>query len=152
VLRLSVRECDLCAAVDFDRFGVLLPYANLPLALPVAERIRARIGEAMAADELAGRVSVSVGLADAATTCGIVDVKAAAEGALYTANARAPRGAIGSAADSVESDGLIRSFPGAVRNAPVTPHAPAPAAAVPAGFVVITADADDEGLDTPHAA
>jgi GGDEF domain-containing protein len=117
-IRRAVRASDTCAAMDFDRFGVLLPHATLPLAIPVAERVR----ESVAREG----VSVSMGVADAVATGGLADVRETAEAALYGALAASPKGAIGPPADSIRRDEARRSFPGATGGAPPdgsSPHA-----------------------------
>jgi GGDEF domain-containing protein len=103
-VRRSVRATDTCAAVDFDRFGILLPHASLAGALPVAERMRANLAR--------DGISASIGVADAAGTAGLTDVRAAAEDALYAALAETPRGAIGRPPGAVPP-ARTRSFPGA---------------------------------------
>jgi GGDEF domain-containing protein len=103
-VRRSVRASDTCAAVDFDRFGVLLPHTTLAPALTVAERVRASLAKV--------GVSVSVGAADAASTGGVTDVRAASEAALYAALAKTPRGAIGPPAHALPP-AKPRFFPGA---------------------------------------
>ena len=123
-VRGTVRACDTCTAVDSDRFGVLLPHTTLAPARMVAERLRANLAEA--------GVSASIGAADAASTGGVTDVRAAAEAALYAALATVPRGAIGPPECAVERE-APRSFP----SAPAAVHArngsdPSPVASNPA--------------------
>lgn len=91
-VRRAVRDPDVCAAVDFDRFAVILPHASLPFALPVAERIQRAVVSATAT---IGPVTVSVGVAEVDGTIAAHDIEAAAEAELFLANMRQKTAAIG---------------------------------------------------------
>ncbi|WP_420392408.1 GGDEF domain-containing protein [Acuticoccus sp.] len=106
----ATRECDLCTAIDFDRFGVLLPHASLPFALPVARRVQEAVHGACGTAE-AGGITVSIGCAEVDGTLGPHDVEAAAEGELFLAMTRDAHGVIG---PWLDFSGPSRTFPGAL--------------------------------------
>lgn len=114
-IKRATRDCDVCTAIDHDRFGVILPHATLPSALPVARRVQAAVQEAAGFATAAGRVTVSIGCAEVEGTTRPNDVEAAAEGELFLANTRQRASAIGPWLDTAASDGLVRSFPGAAK-------------------------------------
>ncbi|MEM9221783.1 MAG: LytS/YhcK type 5TM receptor domain-containing protein [Pseudomonadota bacterium] len=109
-LRRSVRDCDLCAPMEQDRFGVCLPYVNADALVEVAERIQTDIAAASARTGMPLTVSVGYGHVDSAN--GALDLVVLAEEALIMARARTPRSAIGPRPS--HGDEVVRSFPGAV--------------------------------------
>lgn len=109
-VRRAVREPDVCAAVDFDRFAVILPHASLPFALPVAERVQRAVAKALA-NLSSGDVTVSIGVAEVDGTSQPAEIEAAAEGELFLANMRQRKGAIGPWMDW-PTTAPVRSFPG----------------------------------------
>ena len=121
-VRSSVRDCDVASALADDRFAVLLPFVTSATARSVAERIQVAVAAAMA--HVGTRVTVSIGIADSAAASGPDDVEVAAEGALYLANARQPRGVIAPLVEAVEAaPSPVRSFPGAVDASRTSPSA-----------------------------
>lgn len=137
-IRAKTRRLDVVAALDTDRFGVLLPQTDRAAARPIAIAIQ---GAVAALRPPGAPVTVSIGMADVANTSRAEDVEAAAEGALFLANAVTPRGAIGPV-DLIETTGpLVRSFPGAAP--PLGARPPAALADPPAGHgpVLTTAPA-----------
>lgn len=66
VLRASVREIDVCARYGGEEFTVVLPYADKPSGVSIAERVRKSISKIQ--DDFGhpggiGRVTVSIGVA-----------------------------------------------------------------------------------------
>ncbi|WP_108659208.1 GGDEF domain-containing protein [Acuticoccus kandeliae] len=121
-VRQAVRNCDLCTRTDLDRFAVLLPHATLPFAHPIAERIAARVCKTVTPKKTAaGAITVSIGIADAASAELPYEVHARAEGELFLANARQAAGAIGPARLRRTP---LRSFPGAIITLPDDVEAP----------------------------
>lgn len=107
----ATRESDVCTAVDFDRFGLLLPHATLGFALPVAERVQRSVQDRARSTYPQHDVSVSIGCAEVVGTMSPTDVEAAAEGQLFFANSKGAKNAIAPGPETV-SDGITRSFPG----------------------------------------
>lgn len=131
-VRASVRECDLCARVDFDRLAVLVPHAALPFALRLAEGVHAAVAREVTAAGTSGAATVSVGVAEVDGTHRPFDIQSVAEGELFLANARQPRRATGPARASGPVDGLVRSFPGGPAQATTAPGAASAAGGTPA--------------------
>jgi diguanylate cyclase (GGDEF)-like protein len=128
VLRSSVRDSDICAAVDFDRFGVLLPYTGEAGMQVVAERIQRNVIDSFGRSP-AGAVTVSIGMASFTNGESAEDLVALAESALFVANARTPRNALGPL-PKPRNAAVIHSFPAAVMDRvpderPAMPPAPA---------------------------
>ncbi|WP_226577344.1 GGDEF domain-containing protein [Acuticoccus sediminis] len=117
----ATRESDVCTAIDLDRFGLLLPHATLPFAVPVARRVQDAVAAAVDKAKPGLKLTVSIGCAEVTGTTAPNDIEAAAEGQLAVAGPKQRRGVIAPAEDTV-SDGLVRSFPGAVA-APVSSDA-----------------------------
>ncbi|ORE95611.1 diguanylate cyclase [Stappia sp. 22II-S9-Z10] len=107
----ATRDSDVCTAIEYDRFGLLLPHASLPYALPVAQRVKEAVDGATLVAKPAAPVTVSIGCAEVDGTQSPGDVRAAAEGQLFLATAKGKRGVISPDPDSF-SDGIVRSFPG----------------------------------------
>lgn len=110
-IRASVRDSDVCAMVDFDRFAVLLPHTTLGSVGPVVDRIQ-RLARGNVEWAEGVPATVSIGAADSVEVAAPGDVEISAEGALFSANARQPFDAVGPA-NLEPIDGVIRSFPGA---------------------------------------
>ncbi len=83
----SVRHIDVVARVGGEEFAVLLPSTDLPMAVRVAERIRAKVADQrVVAGDREVRYRVSIGAAKfMAGMRGIDDLLAAADTALYRA-------------------------------------------------------------------
>lgn len=118
VVRASVRDSDVCAAMDFDRFAVLLPHTGETGMRFVAERIQRNVTSTFRRTG-AGAVTVSLGMASFGPGLDADDVASAAETALFVANARSPRNAIGPLPPP-RGSAVIHSFPAA----PITRPAP----------------------------
>ncbi len=125
-IRASVRDSDVCAMVDVDRFAVLLPHTTLGSVGPVVDRIQ-RLARGNVEWAEGVPATVSIGAADSVEVAAPGDVENSAEGALFSANARQPSDAVGPA-NLEPMDGVIRSFPG--KNIMDAPPAPAPLTAV----------------------
>lgn len=108
----ATRESDVCTAVDFDRFALLLPHATLPSALPVAQRVQRTVQDKARSTYPSYEISVSIGCAEVSGTMAPNDAAAAAEGQLFFANSKGAKCVI-SPAPETYSDGIVRSFPGA---------------------------------------
>lgn len=83
----SVRSIDVVARLGGEEFAVLLPSTALPVAVRVAERIRARIAEQRVnagSEDIGYRVSIGVARFEPGMK-GIDDLLAAADVALYSA-------------------------------------------------------------------
>ncbi|MBJ3777521.1 GGDEF domain-containing protein [Acuticoccus mangrovi] len=135
-VRKAVRDSDVCTAIDFDRFAVLLPHCSAVAARTVAERIRANVARSFGGGRHGEAVSVSIGIADVGRTSRPDDLETAAEGALFLANAQTPRSAIG-ATTKPGGDGP--------RNDAAPPATRAPAVARPCAI-----DGDFAGASRPQ--
>jgi diguanylate cyclase (GGDEF)-like protein len=107
VLRRSIRKVDTLARYGGEEFVILLPQLARPLAVEVAEKLRAAVAEAPldhGARQPAGRVTVSIGVAslpaDAAEAGALVDC---ADAALYASKHRG-RNAVTGYAPGMELD------------------------------------------------
>lgn len=97
ILSASVREADFVSRYGGEEFLVLLPDTPVDGAHQVAEKLRAAV--AAAPHPVAGRITISIGLAAAAASAGDLEaVVARADAALYAAK-RAGRNRLVRAAD-----------------------------------------------------
>ena len=112
-IKMSVRDCDICAPIGADRFSVLLPHTGRAGVAPVAARIQAAIGKSIRFE--GEPITVSIGIASVDESSGPSDLAILAESALVRANAAKPREAIGPSPLALQAtDAVVRSFPGAV--------------------------------------
>ena len=112
-IKMSVRDCDICAPIGSDRFSVLLPHTGRGGVALVAARIQSSIGKSIRLD--GEPVTVSIGIASVDEASGPSDLAILAESALVRANAAKPKEAIGSSPLTFQAtDTVVRSFPGAV--------------------------------------
>jgi diguanylate cyclase (GGDEF)-like protein len=86
ILRRAVRIFDLCARYGGEEFVILMPGANAPTALRIAERIRKQVELHFAAASRFGAApTVSVGVSAAASTTTRETLIAQADSALFQA-------------------------------------------------------------------
>ena len=85
VLRSAVRVFDVCARYGGDEFVVVMPNSDTAMAYACAERIRARVTQAL--DTTTPAVTLSIGVASAAADDTPADLTARADRALYEAKA-----------------------------------------------------------------
>jgi diguanylate cyclase (GGDEF)-like protein len=87
ILRRAVRIFDLCARYGGEEFVILMPGANAPTALRIAERIRKQVEQHFASGRLGGALAptVSVGVSAAASTTTRETLIAQADSALFQA-------------------------------------------------------------------
>jgi diguanylate cyclase (GGDEF)-like protein len=109
VIRAAVRDSDVCAAIDEDRFAVLLPHTGESGMRIVAERIQRSVADGFRHSPI-GAITVSIGMASFGEALEADEVAAVAETALFVANARSPRNAIGPLTPP-RASAVIHSFP-----------------------------------------
>ena len=86
VLSAAIRTADYAARYGGEEFTVVLPETSLDRALEVAERIRAKIEEQAFGADGAGRITLSIGMAEHPADGATVErVISAADSALYAA-------------------------------------------------------------------
>ena len=86
ILRRAVRIFDLCARYGGEEFVILMPGANAPTALRIAERIRKQVEQHFGAGSRFGAApTVSVGVSAAASTTTRETLIAQADSALFQA-------------------------------------------------------------------
>jgi diguanylate cyclase (GGDEF)-like protein len=119
VLSAAVRTADYAARYGGEEFTVVLPETSLDSALEVAERIRAKMEEQTFGVDAAGRVTLSIGIAEYPADGTTVEaVASAADSALYAAKEHGRNRVV-----TTQS----RILPTQVEGTPLEP-APAPAA------------------------
>jgi diguanylate cyclase (GGDEF)-like protein len=86
-LKTTLREADLCGRLGGEEFGVLLAGADLSEARQIAEKLRMAIQAiALPVNDTTLHVTISVGVAEAATACPDTTILLAqADAAMYRA-------------------------------------------------------------------